>query len=448
MNQRSTFGSRFGAIAVVGGSVVGLGNIWKFPYVAGENGGGAFILIYIVICFLIAMPVMLSEFAVGRSTRKNALGAMKALSPKRGWHSVGYLSILAATVILPFYCVIAGWSLEFLKESFFNEFAGQSAAAIESRFGAFVATGWKPIIWTLAFLGVTSVIVGLGVEKGIERYSKVLMPMLLLILIGLSIYSTTLDGFGRSVEFLFKPDFSKVTGGTVLKALGQAFFSMSIGMGAMITYGSYIKRDESFNKIAGTVVVGDVFVAILAGMAIFPAVFSYGISPTSGSDLVFITLPTLFGQMPGGYIISIVFFILLIFAAMTSVFSLLEVLVAYFSEEFRVSRKAASKVVFFIIAVLAVLCALSQMPDSAFRIGGMTLFAIFDYASSNFILPIGGLLITIFAGWVLNRNTLRNELTNYGTTGVKLYPLFRFMIKFVIPVAIALMFLNLIGFLK
>lgn len=447
MKQRSTFGSRFGAIAVVGGSVVGLGNIWKFPYMAGENGGGAFILIYIAICFLIAVPVMLSEFAIGRSTQKNALGAVKALTRKRGWHSIGYLSILAATVILPFYCLISGWSIEFLKEALLNNFAGQSAAAIEARFGAFTATGWKPIALTLGFLAVCAVIVGLGIEKGIERYSKILMPMLLLILIGLSIYSATLDGFRQGVDFIFKPDFSKVSGGMVLKALGQSFFSMSIGMGAMITYGSYIKRSENMNRIAGTVAVGDVVVALLAGLAIFPAVFSYGISPTSGPDLVFITLPTLFGQMPGGYIVGVVFFILLIFAAMTSVFSLYEVIVAYISEEFRVTRKAASTVTFFLIGALAALCALSQMPGSRLRVGGMDIFGLFDYASANFILPIGGILITVFAGWVMNKNTFRNELTNNGTHGNTLYHIVRFMVRFIIPAAIALMFLNLIGFL-
>lgn len=448
MDKRSTFGSRFGAIAVVGGSVVGLGNIWKFPYVAGENGGGAFIVIYILICFLIAVPVMISEFAIGRSTRSNPLGAVKKLTPKKGWRSLGYLSILAALVILPFYCVIAGWSLEFLKEAIFNGFAGQDAEAVSGRFNEFVAGGWGPVGWTVLFLVVSCAIVGLGIEKGIERYSKVLMPLLLLLLVVLAVYSTTLGGFGRSVEFLFKPDFSKIDGYVVIQALGQAFFSMSIGMGAMITYGSYIKDSENFYNIAGTVAVGDIVVAMLAGLAVFPAVFSFGINPTSGPDLVFLTLPTLFGQMAGGYVVAILFFALLLFAALTSVFSLLEVLVAYCSEEFRMSRWAATALAFTAVGIMAMMCAVSQIPGSALTVGKMTMFDVMDYASANYILPLGGLAIVVFTGWVLDKRILKAQLTGNGRYGGRLYPVIRFMIRFIIPVAIALMFLNLIGFLK
>lgn len=448
MNKRSTFGSRFGAIAVVGGSAVGLGNIWKFPYVAGNNGGGAFILIYIVICFLIAVPVMMSEFAIGRAGRRNALGSVKSLTPKKGWRSIGYLSILAAFVILPFYCVISGWSLDFLFQAVGNNFAGKDAAAISEGFSGFVASGWKPILWTLLFLAVCCVIVGMGIEKGIERYSKILMPLLVVLLIGISIYSATLGGFGESARFLFKPDFSKINGSVVIQALGQAFFSMSIGMGAMITYGSYIQKEQNLFQVAGTVAVVDVIVAILAGLAIFPAVFSFGIAPNSGPDLVFITLPTLFGQMSGGYVIAIAFFVLLLFAAMTSIFSLLEVLICYFSEEFRMSRWGATALVFAAIALLAALCAISQIPGSSLTIAGKNLFDAFDYTSSNIILPVGGIAITLFAGWVLDKKILKEQFTGGGRFIVKLYPAIRFMIRFVIPIAIAVMFLSLIGFIS
>lgn len=447
-HKRSTFGSRFGAIAVVGGSAVGLGNIWKFPYVAGENGGGAFILIYIVICFLIAVPVMMSEFAVGRAGKGNPLGSVKRLTRGKGWRGIGYLSILAALVILPFYCVIAGWSLEFLIEAAGNNFAGKDAVAIAEGFGGFVASGWRPIIWTLVFLAVCCVIVGLGIEKGIERYSKILMPLLVILLLGISVYSVTLGGFRDSVAFLFRPDFSKINGGVIIKALGQAFFSMSIGMGAMITYGSYIKDDQNLFQVAGTVAVIDVLVAMLAGLAIFPAVFSFGIAPNSGPDLVFLTLPTLFGQMAGGYVLSIAFFVLLLFAAMTSIFSLLEVLICYFSEEFRMSRWAATGLVFAGISVLAAMCAMSQTPGSSLVIAGKNLFDVFDYTSSNIILPVGGIAITLFAGWVLDKKVLRDQFTGGGKYMVGLYPAVRFMIRFVIPMAIAVMFLNLIGFLR
>lgn len=448
MNKRSTFGSRFGAIAVVGGSAVGLGNIWKFPYVAGENGGGAFILIYIVICFLIAVPVMMAEFAIGRAGRGNALGSVKRLTPRKGWRGIGYLSILSAFIILPFYCVIAGWSVEFLVDSVANNFAGNDAAGIAEMFNGFVAGGWRPIMWSVLFLGICCGVVGLGIEKGIERYSKVLMPLLVLLLVGISIYSATLNGFGESVKFLFRPDFGKIDGSVVIQALGQAFFSMSIGMGAMITYGSYIKKEENLSRVAGTVAVVDVLVAVLAGLAIFPAVFSFGISPSSGPDLVFLTLPTLFGQMAGGYVISIMFFILLLFAAMTSVFSLLEVLICYFSEEFKMSRWGATGLTFAGIAVLAALCALSQMPGSGLVIGGRNLFDIFDYTSANFLLPVGGIAITIFAGWIMDKKVLKDQFTGGGRFMVRLYPAIRFMIRFVIPLAIAVMFLSLVGFLK
>lgn len=448
MKQRSTFGSKLGTLAVVGGSAVGLGNIWKFPYVAGNNGGGAFVIIYIVICFVIALPLMMSEFAIGRSTRSNPIGAVKKLTPQKGWTLMGYASIIASLMILPFYSVIAGWSLEFLKDSLVGGFAGKSAADVALMFEGFVSSGWQPIWWMLGFLVVCCLIVALGIEKGIERYSKVLMPLLVVMLVALAVYSSTLDGFRQSAEFLFKPDFSKIDGPAVVHALGQAFFSMSLGMGSMITYGSYIKKQDKLSTIAGTVAVADVVIALLAGMAIFPAVFSFGISPTSGPDLVFITLPTLFGQMAWGSVISVVFFVLLLFAAMTSVFSMLEVIILYFIEEFHVSRPVASGGAFVIIAGLGILCALSQVPGSSLTVGGQSWFDIFDNLSANIVLPLGGLTTILFAGWVMKKNVLRDQFTENGAYGLKSYSLLKFLIKFVIPVAIAVMFLSLAGLIR
>lgn len=285
-NKRAKFGSRFGVIAAVGGSVVGLGNIWRFPYLCGENGGAAFLIVYIAISFMIAIPIMLSEFAIGRSSRSNPMHAYSSLSKKRSWGLAGLLGIATSIVILSFYSVIAGWALEFLRESIADNFGGSSPEAIKSNLNTFINSGWRPLVWTLVFVIATGAVVLGGVEKGIERINKILMPLLFLILIGLVINSTTLSGFSDGVSFLFSPDFSKINGTVILKALGQAFFSLSLGMGSMIIYGSYIKRQERTMKLAATVSVTDVTVAVLSGLAIFPAVFSFGINPTSGPELI------------------------------------------------------------------------------------------------------------------------------------------------------------------
>lgn len=424
---------------------MGLGNIWKFPYVVGQNGGAAFIVIYLVISLLISIPVILSEFAVGRGSQKNTLGAFRSLSRQKGWQSIGYLGILTALVILSFYCVIAGWSLEFIKESVLGEFMHSSQKEVADHFREFVDSGWRSVAWALGFLALNCVVLVLGINKGIERCSKFMMPVLVVLLFGMAVGSIFLGGWTDSMEFLFKPDWSKIDGKTVVMALGQSFFSLSLGMGTMITYGSYINKKENLLRVAGTVVVTDTLVAIMAGLAIFPAVFTFGISPTSGADLVFLTLPTLFAQIPGGYFLSIAFFVLLFFAAITSSFSILEVIIAYLSEEFRMSRTMAVVVSFVVIGVLSTLCALSQTPTSCMGIGRWDLLQIFDYVSSNYMLPIGGLATVIFAGWVMKKRVLRREITTGGHYGKKLFPVLRFMLRYVVPTAIVVMFLSLAG---
>lgn len=448
MAKRGTFGSRFGVVAAVGGSVVGLGNIWRFPYVTGENGGAAFIIVYLLVSFLISIPLMLTEFSIGRSTRRNAKRAFSKLAPGTKWYLVGYLGILTAFVILSFYCVIAGWALEFLKESLFNSFADKSPAEVKTSFEGFVASGWRPVIWTIVFIAMTGFIVMSGVEKGIERSNKIMMPLFVLMLIGLAINSFTLEGAKEGISFLLKPDFSKLTGRTVLVAMGQSFFSMSLGMGAMITYGSYINKNENMFKVAGTVAVSDLTVALLSGLAIFPAVFSFGISPSSGPELVFLTLPNVFAQMPGGYIISVVFFILLFVAAITSSISLFEVITAYVTEEMQIKRKKAVALVMVAVAATGVISAVSQMPGSSIKIAGMNIFDFCDSLSSNFMLPFGGLMIVIFGGWALSPAKLRNEMTSNLQYGIGLYPVVRFLIKFVVPVFVALLLIQTTGLLK
>lgn len=297
------FKSKFGLIAAVGGSVVGLGNIWRFPYLAGENGGAAFILVYIIICFLISVPILISEFSIGRAGQSNAVNSFRKIMPGTKWEYVGLLGVLASLTMISFYSVIAGWSLEFIKESLLNGFADKNSVEIKEGLTTFINSGWRPVMWTVIFILATCAVVLSGIEKGIERYNKIMMPMIILILLGMFFYSFTMSGFMDGISFLLKPDFDKITPSVVLQALGQSFFSLSLGMGAMITYGSYIKKDTDLGRLAATVSLTDMGVAILSGLAIFPAVFSMGINPTSGPDLVFITLPGVFNQMLGGYFI-------------------------------------------------------------------------------------------------------------------------------------------------
>ena len=447
-SSRGSFTSRFGATVAVGGSVVGLGNIWRFPYVAGENGGAAFIVVYILMSFLVAVPIMLSELSIGRQARRSLHGAMARLAPRTPWRFTGTLGVVTALVIVSFYCVVAGWALNFLGRSVVDDFAGQTPAEITGGLKLFIDSGWRPVVWMSVFLLLTSGIVLFGVEKGIERFNKILMPLLVVMLIGLGVNSLFLEGFREGISFVLRPDFSKIDGGVVFQALGQAFFSLSIGMGAMTVYGSYVRKGESLPRIAGTVAISDVCIAILSGIAIFPAVFTFGINPTSGPELVFMTLPNIFQQMPGGYWISIAFFAILFMAAITSSVSLVEAIVAWLMEEFRMSRRRALALATGTIFVLGSLCAVSQIEGSGLRVLGMDIFDLFDRASSTVLMPIGALLIVLFAGWVMDGKMLRNQLTSDGAFARGLFPPLRFMIKYLCAVVIALLFLNQIGLLK
>lgn len=445
MEKRGGFKSKFGLIAAVGGSVVGLGNIWRFPYLAGENGGAAFILVYVIICFLISVPIMISEFSIGRAGQSNVVNSFRKVAPKTKWELVGLLGVVASFVMLSFYCVVAGWSLEFLKTSFMNGFAGQGSEEIKEGLTSFVNSGWRPLMWTGIFIVATCGVVFLGIEKGIERYSKIMMPMIVLILLGMFFYSFTMDGFKEGVSFLLSPDFSKITPKVILQALGQSFFSLSLGMGAMITYGSYIKKETDLSKLASTISLTDMCVAILSGLAIFPAVFSMGISPTSGPDLVFITLPGVFNQMPGGYFISIIFFFLLFMAAITSSVSMVEVVTSYLREEFKIKRFWGILITGVVVLFTGSLSALSQIEGSSLTLFGMNYFDFFDMISGTYLLPLGGLLTVIFVGWFLKPEIFRNEVTSFGMYKVRLLPVVRFLIKFVSPVVITLLFLSLLG---
>lgn len=434
--NRDGFTSKFGVIAAAAGSAIGLGNIWRFPYVVGENGGAAFLIVYLLFVLGIGVPVMLSEIMIGRKAQKNIFGAFRQLAPGSIWPLVGIMGVGAAFLILSFYAVVAGWTLEYTYLALKNEFAGKSPHEIKELFDITSKTVSNSILLMLVFMALSAFIVRSGIKNGIEKYSKILMPLLLAIIILLNIRAVTLEGAAEGLSFLFKPDFSKLNANVILEALGQAFFSLSLGMGVMATYGSYIRKGESLGRTAVSVSLSDTLIAVLAGVAIFPAVFAFGIEPNAGPGLVFVTLPGIFNQMVGGYFFAILFFVLLVIAALTSSISLLEVVVAYFTEELKMKRPVATVVAAGIMSALGVLCALYDR-----------VFNFFDKTSSNILLPLGGLLIVIFVGWFLGLKKVREELEADGKLAFYFKP-FVIVIKFVAPIAIALVFLNSLGLLR
>lgn len=445
---RDSFGSKLGIIAAAAGSAIGLGNIWRFPYLTGENGGAAFLVVYLVFMLAIGVPVMLSELIIGRRAQRNAFGAFRFLKPGQPWYLIGLMGIAAAFMILAFYSTIAGWTLEYLYRSIINGFAGKSTGELQETFDTFQTSGLMPVFWQMVFMFLTALIVWKGVKDGIEKYSKILMPLLLVIILVISVRSITLPGAMQGLTFLFKPDFSKIDANVILVALGQAFFSLSIGMGTIITYGSYIGKRDNLNNTALAVSGADTLIAVLAGVAIFPAAFAFGIQPDAGPGLVFITLPNIFQQMAGGYFWSIIFFILLAVAALTSTISVLEVVVAYFSEELNMTRKKATIIASVSISILGAFCTMSQGPMNYLRIFRNTFFDDLEYLSANVMLPLGGLLIVIFVGWFMGSSNVKAEISNEGGLKARFFGVFMFILKFLAPIAIALVFLNGVGLLK
>ena len=445
---RDSFGSKFGVIAAAAGSAVGLGNIWKFPYIAGVYGGAAFLFVYLGFILAIGIPVMLSELIIGRSSRRNAFGAFKVLAPGTHWQYIGILGVSAAFLILSFYGVVAGWSVEYIIVSLENGFANKSPEEISTMYNAFISAPIKPVIYQVIFMFATGAIVIIGIKKGIEKYTKILMPVLVFILLILCVKSLSLEGAKAGLNFLFKPDFSKLTGDGILSALGHAFFTLSLGMGTLITYGSYINRDNNLLNTVLNVTVADTAIAILAGVAIFPAVFAFGIEPSQGPGLIFITLPNVFHQMPGGAIFSFLFFVLLTVAALTSSISILEVVVAYFKEEFNLGRRASTILAVILITLLGIVCSLSMGVLSPYTLFGLSFFDLMDWISANLLLPVGGLFIAIFIGWFFGRKKVQEEISKGGSLSGALLSGFMFLVKFIAPVAIAIVILNKIGLLS
>jgi len=446
--NRDSFGSKFGVLAAAAGSAIGLGNIWRFPYVAGENGGAAFILVYLFFVVAIGVPVMMSEFIIGRKTQANPIGAFRKLKPKSHWKIVGYMGILVAFMILAFYSTVASWNMHYIYLSITNAFEGKTMSELNVMFDDFHTSVFFPLFWQIIFMIITAYIVLRGIENGIEKYAKFLMPILFLIIIVLDIRAITLKGASGGLSFLFSPDFSKITSSSILEALGQAFFSLSIGMGVLITYGSYIRKKENLTNIAFEVSFFDTLIAILAGVAIFPAVFAFNVEPNAGPGLVFMTLPKIFESMAGGYFFSVLFFLLLFVAAITSSISVLEVVVAYLVEEKNMDRKKATLISTISIFILGIGATLSFGPLANFKIFQKTIFDLLDYTSANIMLPLGGLLIVIFMGWVLPKKEISEELSNNGVLKLKMFSVFYFIIRYIAPIAIGIIFLNGLGVLN
>ncbi|HKK63265.1 MAG TPA: sodium-dependent transporter [Bacteroidales bacterium] len=435
-SPRDSFSSRFGVIAAAAGSAIGLGNIWRFPYETGVNGGGAFLFVYLICILLIGLPVMISEFLIGRSAQRNPFGAFKKLAPGKPWFLIGLMGVVAAFMILAFYTVVAGWTLEYIYQSFLGTLKDKDPVELKGMFDSFRNESYRPLLWFVIFISLTGWVVIAGIKDGIEKYTKVLMPLLLLMLIGMSVYVLTLPGAFKGIEFLFKPDFSKLSSEVVLKALGQAFFSLSIGMGTLITYGSYIKKKENLGATALSVAGADTFIAVLAGVAIFPAIFALGnvqsldVSSLADEGLVFITLPSILYSIPGGQILSTMFFILLAVAALTSTISVLEVIVTYFVEELKLTRRKATVSAVLSVSVLGVLSVLLT-----------GVFGFLNFTSANILLPLGGLFIVLFVGWFMSRKVTLEELTNKGEVRARFIPVYLFLVKFVAPIAIAIIFI-------
>lgn len=447
--ERTGFASKLGIVLATAGSAVGLGNIWRFPFMAGENGGAAFILIYIGCILLLGIPGMVGEFIVGRHAGTNAVNAYGRLASGKGWMIIGVLGIVSGTIILGFYSVVAGWCMHYLYASVAGELSGDMAY-VSNYFTNFSGGELKPILWGVFFIVITHLVVIRGVRGGIERASKMLMPALFILLIIIVVASCLLSGASKGIEFLFKPDFSKVDGTVFLSALGQAFFSLSLGTACLCTYASYFSKTTNLAKSASQIAVVDTMIAILAGLMIFPAAFSVGVRPDSGPSLIFITLPNVFHQAFGGipvvgYAISLLFYLLLAFAALTSTISMHEIGTVFFHEKFKLTRKKAACIVTSIAAIICVLSSLSIGTCAQLKLFGMSLMDFFDFITAQIMMPVGALLTCFYVGWVAPHATVVAELTNRGTIKSWLTGFVLFALRYICPICIIVIFLDQFG---
>ena len=443
-----SFATKFGAVLATAGSAVGLGNVWRFPYMTGEDGGAAFILIYIVCVLMLGIPGMISEFIIGRHAGSNAARAYRRLAAGKAWMAIGVTGVFTSMIILGFYSVVAGWCLQYLYAAIAGQLSGD-AGYVAQYFKDFTTNPVMPSFWAVAFVLITHFVVVHGIRSGIEKVSNLLMPTLFVLLVVLVIASCMLPGAWRGVDFLLNPDFSKMSGSVFLDALGQAFFSLSLGTACLCTYASYFSRSANLTKSACQIAFIDMFVAILAGLMIFPAAFSVGISPDSGPSLIFITLPNVFreafGGMPAvGYVIAILFYLLLSLAALTSTISMHEIGTAFFHEELHCSRRTGAAIETAACCVIAVLCALS-CGAADITVLGRSLLDFCDFLTAQILMPIGAFLTSILIGWFVPQRIVKDEFSNRGTLRTRLYPVYLFAVRFVCPLCIIAVFLHQAG---
>ena len=446
ISERASFGSKLGVILATAGSAVGLGNVWRFPYMAGENGGAVFILIYIGCVILLGVPCMISEFIVGRHGQQNTARSYRKLANGTPWAIIGYMGVLTGFLITSYYAVVSGWCLQYVYASLAGHLQGDPEY-FKTYFTELSTDPVKPVFWTVVILLMTYLIIEHGVRNGIEKASKMMMPTLFVLLLIIVAASCMLPNAYKGVEFLFKPDFSKITSDVFLGALGQSFYSMSIAMGCLCTYASYFSRQTNLTRAAGQIAIIDCLVAILAGLMIFPAAFSVGVSPDSGPSLIFITLPNVFQQAFGGipavgYVISLLFFLLLSLAALTSLMSLHEVSTAFFEEELHTTRKRAALLVTVSTAIIGALCSLSLGGFEGLSTFGKTMFDWFDFITGQIFLPVVGFLTCIFIGWYVDHKIVRDQFTNWGELPGRYFHFYLFLVKYVCPLAILFIFLH------
>jgi len=444
MENRENF-SKFGALMAMAGSAVGLGNLWRFPYLLGENGGAAFLVVYLFCVFFIALPIFYAEFVMGRRSASNCLGAFKKLAPDSKWMYVGLFGIVTPLIIVPYYSVVGGWSVEYLFRACCFDFKKVvSEELLSQSFDLFTASIWPPLLGFTIFLGAATYIVSRGVKKGIERFGEIVMPVLFILVMLIALYVAFLPGAPNGYRYLFSLDVGKITPSVISSALGQSFFSMSLGCGCIMTYASYVRKKDNMVEHCFNTSLLDLGFAVLAGCAIMPAVFAFGLNPGEGPALVYKTLPYIFSKMPAGSIIAILFFVSLLFAALTSVVSMMEAIVAYFMEERKMSRRKSVLVVSVFSWVVGIFCSLSFGPLSEFKIFGETIFSAMDTCASDYLMTIGALFIVLFVGWKMKKSDVMDEFTDGGTNAKasRLFKFTYFLIRFVAPVAIFVIFIT------
>ncbi len=445
MKQREHFGSRFAVIAAMAGSAVGLGNIWRFPYILGEYGGAAFILVYMAACLVLALPIFYAESIIGRSSRSDTFGAMNKLAPGTPWRWVGLLTIISPLLLLGYYSVVGGWSVEYLFKSLSFSFTEVPVEEVPHFFGRFISSTWQPLFAHTAFMALVAGVVLGGVRNGIEKFSKLAMPALFILILVIVGYSLTLPGSFKGVEYLVKPDFSKLSADAIAAALGQAFFSLSLGVGTILTFSSYVKKEENLLVSGVGTAASDLLFAVIAAFAVIPAVFAAGLQPSGGPGLVFETLPYIFNKMGEGMpllstLVSSIFFVAILAAALTSAISMLEVGVAFLTDEWGMKRRSATLVLTFFCWSVGILCSLSFGPLADVKVLGLTFFDFLDHLCSDWLLPVGGLLFTTFVGWKMSKDKVRDEFTNGGTVNTRLFDTVYFLMRYVAPVGILVVF--------